>query len=274
MGKKILQKFIAMSGRKFVLPGTLVAVVLTAGLVWGVGAKYSKESVHVSTVKAGEFIFTSDLLTEAGATYTINADTGNTVSVEFLLSNTEGLRVSEMDVDYEVKVYQADGVTLATEVVTTPNSGTMTANKKTSQTVTISGLEPGTTYQVTAVGSKGYEKTLKATFIINVKDFGVFQNIVETAEYIELTVWTKNSSGDVKINTPAGLIPDSTDAMLAGIHNYNNETGTYTAISNAAVGSLGTYSSHVYRFFKAPEYTSGQITATVDVTAAVETAID
>lgn len=225
-------------GRKLPLVFALAAAVLLGAVIWGVAAKYTQESSGSAVVRAREFYFTSDLLTESASTvYYLNP---GTESVSFTLSRMEdGLR-------------NAEGETVSWKVTT--NGGTLSASTGTlteenyTQTVTLSGLSDGGTYTVTAVGSAGYQKTLSATFAVQTSPTGFYKYVDNTdPACVLLTVWTENCSGMVTVTFPDGLIPDATDEDLdGGPNNYNN--GTYS--SDTLTQEYGEYHSHTYRFFK------------------------
>ena len=236
----------------------LLAAVAVGGLVWGASAKYNREIQDTdNVVVAKEFIFSSDLLAEDCPAYTLNP---GTASIGFELYNYIGDNVSGMAIPYEVSVEPAATVTI------TPSNGELSAGPdKQTHTVELTDLQPGTTYTVTVVGQNQYKTTLKAEFAVSGLDTGVFQSISETNAYIDLTVWTHNSSGTVTLSVPAGLIPDATDSVLSGIRNYDE--GVYGAWSGT-VGSMEKYSSHVYRFFKTNDYDGDDLTAQVGDTPA------
>ena len=234
------------SRRKQLLIPALVVLILLISLIGGVSAKYVKDVGGTKAlVRAKEFYFSSDLLAENGAHYDLNP---GTTSVTFELRNHDDqLRFSEEPVEYKVTADNGATVSSTPDKLTAENPNA---------TITLSGLQDGKTYTVTAVGSAGYKKTLTATFTVKAQSEGVYKHLNVTPDasgtHILLTVWTENTSGDVTIQFPAGLIPDATDPALAGILNCID--GTYRAntdesgISQAA-GSLGSYSSHTYRFF-------------------------
>ena len=63
----------------------------------------------------------------------------------------------------------------------------------------------------------------------------------------------------VTVTFPAGLIPDSTDPILAAVKNY--EGNTYVAKSFTDKNSFqSASSSRSYRFFKTDGYTAGSFT--------------
>ena len=259
------------SARKPLYLLLLLAAVVVAGLTWGTNAKYTRErEVNDSVVKAKEFLFSSDLLKETMAEYTLNPGTGSSESVVFYVTNSDGMNTSQLAVKYEVTVYDKDKnedntVTVAYDV----NPQELPAETVAKHKVTLSGLLAGKEYIVEAVGSNGYKQTLSAKFTVGTKDEGVYQNTRDMGEYIELTVWTHNVSGDVYISIPAGLVPDTTDTNLEEIGNYDKENQEYDG-GNWLVGNFDAYNSEVYRFFK-DGYQGGTLQATVGNKDAVET---
>lgn len=240
-------------GRKIAL--VLVAAVLICGTVWGVAAKYIQKTTTDSLVKAPEFYFTSDFLVEGGESYELNP---GTTYVTFVLRNHEDtLRYSPGTVAYSVTVDGGTFVQGNPEPVrlvqgTIPETGDVT--------ITLYGLVNGGTYNVTAVGECGYQKTLTATFHVKEGNTDAYKYVDNSnGAYVLLTVWTVDNGGQVSITFPNGLIPDATDPVLSGIRNYNGsyQGGTYT------LNTLEANSSYTYRFFKDSAYAGGEFTVTV-----------
>lgn len=240
------------AGRR--LPVLLLALVLAVAAVWGVSARYIRQlQADDSVVKAPEFYFTSDYLLEGGATYDLNP---GTASVTFVLRNHEdSLRYSPGTLSYSVTTDNGSFASSGDPV--TLIQGTFADTNDVA--ITLYGLENGGSYTVTATGQNGYQKTITATFRVKTGDPGVYRHVENGSAYVLLTVWTKDASGQVSITFPNGLIPDTTDPTLRNIQNYNGsyQGGTY------ALDTLGTYSSHTYRFFKDSAYTGGDFTVTV-----------
>lgn len=186
-----------------------LVVLLLAAAVWGVSAKYIYQSESKGLAHAGEFYFTSDMLTaEGGKTYPLNS---GTTTVSFYLRNYEGLNLSDLDINYTVTVEPADGVTVDSA------SGTLEAVNESEKKIVLSGLKKGTKYTVTATGQNGYSETLSATFDIK-DDTGVYKNTRYFGDYLLLTVWTEGMKAtDIEIPIPIGLIPDATDPMLQAL---------------------------------------------------------
>ena len=202
-------------------------------------------------VEAKMFYFTSDLLAENGAEYTLNADTEK---VRFTLNNYEDqFRMSDDEIQYAV--YINDVQYGATSVL-----------NETKSSVTIEmDVENGHVYEVKAVGVAGYEKTLSATFTVLENKTGFYKSLDTTnRNYVLLTVWTQMVSGDVEVSFPAGLIPDTTDSDMAGTENYVD--GAYKAGKLYAKTHFENYTSKTYRFFKenlSATYTVDDFTVTV-----------
>lgn len=257
-----------ISRRNVLAIGILAALVIPLGaVVSGVSAKYMKKVDDQTTVvRAREFYFTSDLLKENGAVYPLNPGT-DTISFE-VRNYADDLRYSEGQITFTV---EAGGATVTVE----PEGNTLPGAQKSSAVVTLSDLEDGRTYTVRVVGSGGYQKQLSAEFEILAPGTQVYKYLQmdPSGAFVLLTVWTENVSGNVAISAPAGLIPDATDGMLAGIRNYNAGQGKYQAMANQNAGTLGAYSSHTYRFFlETPfaEYNVDGFEVTVGDTAATE----
>lgn len=224
-----------------------VAMILSAGLTWDSAAKYFQNFQRETAVKAKEFYFTSDYLTPTGETYHIRP---GITEIAFELRNEEGLNVSEMDIDYEVTVSPAATVDKATGCIEVA---------KGKETITLSDLQAGETYEVTVTGSKGYQQTLRATFIVDAADTGIFKNTKNYGDYVILTIWTADAGAEVTFKVPDGLIPDATDAALRNITEDREITVT-----------LGAHESRTLRFFTTGAYTGGEI----DVTGATETTLN
>ena len=228
MKKKILRYFKTKSAW-LVLALILLAGVAVAAGTWGVGAKYATESSNSALAQAKEFYFTSDLLAELGAEYTLNANTENIVF--HLYDSADSKRNSEVAVSYVVS-YTVDG----------GESQNHASGKIEGGSAEISiPVDPGKKYVVTAVGSGGYQQTLSATFTVAELDAAVYQHLDTTVqEYVMLTVWTKNVESAVTVQFPNGLIPDATDEELKNL----------TKGANTFTRNFGKYEAETYRFFK------------------------
>lgn len=230
--------------------GLLIGTVL---LIGGIAAKYTYQKDDENVVAANVFYFSSNLLTEEGAEYILNSDA---TSVSFTLGNNEDdVRYSDDIVYYSVTVETDD----SSEPLCTVSSaaGSINNDKVNTVPITLSNLKKGKTYTVIANGRttqeitiEGYTKTIRATFKVSDNEENVYKYLDTTNhEYVLLTVWTDNLSGeaDIDINI-AGLIPDNTDSVLKNINNFVD--GKYKQAEFADNESfINTYSSRTYRFF-------------------------
>ncbi len=233
-----------------------LTLVIFASVLSGVYAKYVKEiDSGKGVVTSKNMYFESDYLTEKGASY--NIASGSTVTFR-LMNYPDTLRVSELDVYYEVTVTPAATLSEYSE----PLRG----NERSFVDITISDMQPGQTYTVTATGKNGYERVLTATFTVSdVQDTVVYKRVTQTEHYVLLTVMTQNVKGEASIAFPSSLIPDKTDPLMSG--EITDSTFTDMVSFNEM-----TYSSHTYRFFKASgdttAYTAENFNVEVDNTEA------
>lgn len=241
-----------------------LVILLFAAAVWGVSAKYIYQSESKGLAHAGEFYFTSDMLTaEGGKTYPLNS---GTTTVSFYLRNYEGLNLSDLDINYTVTVEPADGVTVGNA------SGTLKAGEESDQQIVLSGLNKGTIYTVTATGKNGYSETLSAMFDIKA-DAGAYKNTRYFGDYLLLTVWTEGRDATVNITVPKYLIPDGTDPALVAL--YTN--GVYDGTSFNYDLDIG--QSKAFRFFIESGYESNfsdttELEVTEDEVPLEETILD
>ena len=242
----------------------LMLVMLVSGGIGTTVAKYIQSTGGKIMMKAPEFYFTSDLLTEDGnVSYMLNS---NTTQVQFLLRSTgDELRNSDMKIGYTVsleKPQDASGYLDITEAE-------LTGTEKT-KTVTLRDMQPGVTYTVTAIGEAGYSQELSATFRVADKDQNVYKNLTQSPDgYLLLTVWTHNVAGTLNIRFPEGLVPDNTNPDMESVFNRDpSRASSFTS-------DFTKYSSKTYRFFGTAEAKDFLVTGTIDgsIYTAAETAL-
>jgi len=215
-----------------------LAFVVMLGLIGGAVAKYYKTTSSDSVARAQWFYFTSNFLDEDGETITLSP--GET-EVSFTVGNHEDdLKYAEMDISFEVTVTPAVTVTCVDKK--------LIGKQVDDEEITLTGLQPGTTYEVTVVGKGGYTKTLKGT--IKVPEATLYKYFEKTAEYVLLTIWSQGYQGsDVKITYPAGVVPDNTsdiEVMQTAKASTDNSDVTITDTKTFANSA---YASGKYRFF-------------------------
>ena len=171
----------------------------------------------------------------------------NATSISFTLGNNiDDIRFAEDDINYTV--------TISGGAMEGASEGTLTGTLKTGavsiDTLTLSNLERGKTYTVTAIGKAGYEKTLSATFTVSGDEENVYKHLADHGAYYLLTVWTENVSGNaMNITFPDGLVPDNTDDVMKNVKNLKSDVYEKDSFIDST-SFTSAYSSHQYRFFK------------------------
>jgi hypothetical protein len=215
----------------------VLGILVVGTLIGGTYGYYIHKNQSDGYVEATNFYFDSDYLVEGGKIYNLNVDTK---SITFEVRNfADSLRFCENDLTYEITA-SAGSLDI--------KSGKLDRGKKSSQQITLSGLENGKEYTVTATASDGFTKTLSATFKVREVENKFYKNVSENDPYIILTIWTENISGEVTIDFPEGLIPDNT---CSGMENVKTNDGKFTV-------DCGSYSSFEFRFFKDSSYDSAK----------------
>ena len=218
-----------------------------------VSARYIQQhDTDKNSVSAKEFYFESDLLD--GGTHEIipTENGGTTASVTIRLMNyVDELRYSGTKIDYTVTATEKSNGTALADTNIGNRTGTIDTDAKHYADVTLSNLQAGKTYTVTATTSNIYKKTLTGTIEVASADTAIHASISNnTDQYVEVTVWTTDYAGEVKVSYgDIGLIPDNTDSMMDG------KVSTGGTITKA---DWGTNTSHVFRFFKTTASTTYQ----------------
>ena len=223
----------------------LVLFCLCIGGISMVSARYIQQNdTDNNSVSAKEFYFESDLLDGRIHEVIPTDDNGMTASVTLRLMNyVDELRYSGTEIKYSVTVKENGTDNLLENSNITNQTGTIAATQKKHADVTISNLEAGKTYIVTATTSNIYKKTLTGTIEVASADTTVHASISNnTDQYIEVTVWTTDYTGNVTLKYDnKTLLPDNTDTKMKD------------AVSTRDIfysGSWGANTSHVFRFFK------------------------
>ncbi len=209
----------------------VLAILLLLLIIGSVLSKYVYNNKGQSLVTAHEFYFTSDYLTEENPEYVLSP---NTETIQITVKNHEdNLRYASDVIHYRVLVNGTEEKT-----------GSLAANTKSADKITIHGLKNGETYEVVAIGNAGFEKTIKATFRVLSKNQKVYKSVKNTDEYVLLTVWAESLAGNLTVAFPSdAVIPDNTEAVMA-------DTKTSDGSFTDTVHFQETFSSHSYRFFK------------------------
>lgn len=234
----------------------LVLFCLCIGGISMVSAKYIKENTTKNnSATAKEFYFTSDLLDGKQHEITPTENNGKMANVTIRLKNhIDDLRYSETEIKYKVSVTEKDAETSSdtaedvyiaygTEESADVNGlYTLEAGKKEDVDVTLSNLQAGKTYTVTATTDNIYKKTLMGTIKVSEPDTKIYASLHDETQYIEVTVWTTDYAGTVNLKYgDIGLLPDNTDTKMK---DASSKGGTITDNDWKA------NTSYVFRFFK------------------------
>ena len=237
----------------------LVLFCITIGAMAMVAAKYIHDTNTTNGATAKEFYFTSDILSKTGTTHEVTAlEANQTATVTFqLMNHADSLRYSEVNIKYTVSVREKGGATLDSSKIEN-QTGTISGNQVNNANVTIKGLEPGKEYIVTATTDNTYKQTLRGTIKVKKADDNVYASVKDKNNYIEVTVWTIDHTGEVSLTYQnTGLIPDNTDTKM---ENAKRTDDTLKFTDWAA------NTSHVFRFFKQNTDTSKIYEAKVNET--------
>ena len=267
--KKAFQMTPVTYGVFVLLLVTLVAIPVVA--------KYIHERNEAGSVTADQFYFTSEQLKKEGAVYNLNAATE---TFTFTLNNFKtALQYSDMELSYTVTT---TGGSFENGSAVTTTGGTLTPGAANSATLTLYGLQPGTSYTLTAVGKNGFSETLTATLHVAAAETRAYKHLDASLghpQYVDLTVWTEFLQGDANITFPDGLLIDNTDPQMATwAPNYTGSAyvgGTRTDDDNFKSGLV--YSSYTYRFFKvdpAAAFTVDDFSVVFDLTGGGTLAAD
>ena len=216
--------------KKIILIFVLVFIISFCSIFGIAYALYTRTNNFLGIVQSEEFYLNSSVLKKEDVVYELNS---GTTYVEFDILNYENsLRYSTEDI--VVEITSTDG-TLSTEEVT------LKGDEASKTVVTLSGLVDGGTYTVTVTGKAGYQEILKATFVVRNNINEIYKYIDNSnPNYVLVTIWTKDVSGEVTINFElANLVVDNT--WIGMEHIDSNSSFNVTVESN---------SSYVYRFFK------------------------
>lgn len=219
----------------------LCVIMIRSAIVY-VYAKYNHEYKTDSIYEAENFYFESDLLTENGEEYNYkNGEDSITVKI---FNNEDSLRYTEVDTTYEVKIkdLQNNSVVDKNSKTIEKIEGVLSGKSISSKNITFNNLKNGT-YKVIASTKTPYIKNLEAIFVITNNDEQVIYNVNDSQDSIVLylTVTTNNYEGDININIPDGLLPDSNDPKMKNI-DLNTTKNLVVNFKNN--------SEYSFRFFK------------------------
>ena len=145
-------------------------VLLTALCLWNEGittvsARYqSRVENRNNSVTAADFYFESDLLD--GEQHAVGlVEDGNACVTIPLRNYDDEQRCAETDIVYTVTVIDESNET--EKITVADETGTLTGNVKSDANITVSGLQEGKIYTITATTNNTYQKTLAGTILVS-----------------------------------------------------------------------------------------------------------
>lgn len=145
-------------------------ILLTALCLWNEGiitvsARYqSRVENRNNSVTAADFYFESDLLD--GEQHAVGLGEDGIACVTIPLRNYDDeQRCAETDIVYTVTVTDESNET--EKITVADETGTLTGNVKSDANITVSGLQEGKIYTITAMTNNTYQKTLTGTIFVS-----------------------------------------------------------------------------------------------------------
>lgn len=190
------------------------------------------QNIHGDKIKealfeAKNFYFESDLLNSNTNQVSYNYQRGiDTISFE-LKNNIDELRYSDVEISYVVTINTLDGKQVVDKSGNTVKevAGKLTNKNIESKKIEFTNLPEGN-YVVTAKSKSPYEKTIQANFTLTSNDYDITYEVSDSSDspVMRLTVVTKDYAGDVTINYPEGVLPDSTDLKFSGANSGSSQS--------------------------------------------------
>lgn len=208
-------------------------------------AKYHLNINERILYDASDFYFESDLLADNNNKQSYTYKRGIDYIEIMLNNNIDSLRYSEVKINYTVTLTDINGNTVKDKDGNNVNeiNGVLQKDKIDSNKIVFDNLPSGI-YVLTAISTKPYKKQIYANFILTDedKDITYYVSDVKDSPILNLTVSTKEYSGNINISWPKGMAPDSTDTTFANV-----DSGY---LSGNAIVSFNANSEYIYRFFK------------------------
>ena len=183
-------------------------------------AQYVAEKHKEDVIQTGSFYFESTLLKEENPPIYEYEKGVNSISVD-LNNFVDELRNSELNIDYIVSLTDSNGNTM-TDIngnTIADKTGVLPKNRRHTENIKFENLKSGT-YTVTANATGPFQKTLKANFVITQRDDEIKYSVSDSirSAILQLTVSTQDYSGDVQINWPEGVSPDSSESKFQNVN--------------------------------------------------------
>lgn len=199
---------------------TLLLILIPIFAIGMTVASYVQKKYSDTVYTAESFYFESDLLSDNTNPSAYTYEIGKNEILIQLTNNIDDLRYSEVDIKYAVTITDSNG----NEVLDKDGNkiseitGTLLKDSINSNVVSFSNLNSGV-YIVTAKAIKPYTKVLQANFVITEKNNEIIYQVNDSinSPVVQLTVMSKDYNGNIKINWPEGVAPDSTNPKFNNI---------------------------------------------------------
>lgn len=208
-------------------------------------AKYSSNTNQGVVFEAKNFYFESDLLKDLTEPVSYKYQTGiDTISI-LLKNNIDDYRYSDVETNYEVTITDIDGNSVNDKNgdIVKKQTGKLSNTNIEAKQIQFTNLPSGI-YVVTANATKPYHKSIQGTFTLIEKDESISYEVSDSVNspVLYLTIISKDYSGEVTINWPDGVVPNSTDSNFKNI-----DTGFVASSTNI---SFNANSEYKIQFFK------------------------
>lgn len=223
--------------RIYLLP--LIVVFIGICMAGGILAKYRMDLQKQSGITASDFHFTSDLLEENGASYTLT-DWSDGFDIELYNYEKENTAlISDQDITYKVTL--SDNTNWLCK---DKNDGKLEKDsngKAKSQTIHISpqtGAKDGSSVIVTVKSTSPFTKTLSATFKMEGSNTPSYTIEDQKDGTVLLTIKTNNYSSNINVSwNNEKFDPDNTNVYMADWKDIIGN-GTLKASSNTTYSLL------------------------------------
>ena len=217
-----------MKQKKIIL--IIVILLVLFSIVVPISAKYINNIKKSMEIQGSEMYFSSDLLEEPSISdtypkYTLSEGTNTIV---FKLKNyIDDLRFSELDITYNIKVYNSLDTLVHQE-----NGEILYSSSKQEKDITISGLNSDK-YTVIVTSMSPYVVTLKGEFTIleSNDDFTYVVSDGIGSSIVQVVITVTDFEGKINIKWPTGVSPDISNPLLSGAvdcTNYSIEFEKYS----------------------------------------------
>lgn len=199
----------------------ILPIIFITLLMLGVTlAQYIGGDHNEDVFQTGSFYFESTVLKEEDPPIYEYEKGVDSISID-LNNFVDELRNSELNIDYTVSLTDSNGNTMTDVNGNTidDKTGVLPKDRRYTENIEFKNLKSGT-YTVTANAIGPFRKTLKANFVITQRDDEIKYSVSDIigSAILQLTISTQDYSGDVQINWPEGVSPDSSESKFQNVN--------------------------------------------------------